>query len=160
MLRKNKVSLLRTESENSVFPQAMKNGVIIFKTCLFSKECAFYEMDIFCSVILSWPALTLWDKPLPNLTQNNVYVLTMNYPPSLSWIYILHTSYWPDWSHCLTRWFLSQLKEADLSSSKSACRKCGHLTQASSIRATQSSYSHRHIFKIPSHYVGDRLYPR
>lgn len=44
---------------------------------------AFARTDIFCSVIL-----TLWNKPVPNITQNNMNAL-MNYAPSLPCIYIL-----------------------------------------------------------------------
>lgn len=50
--------------------------------------CASFKKDIFCSVILYWPVLTLWNKPLPNITQYNMYALTMNYAPSLPCIYI------------------------------------------------------------------------
>ncbi len=46
------------------------------------------KMDYFCSMILSCPALTLWNKTLPNITQNNMYNLTVNYAPSLPYIYI------------------------------------------------------------------------
>lgn len=37
-------------------------------------------------------ACALWNKLLPNITQNNMYALTMNYAPYPVFI----PSYWPD----------------------------------------------------------------
>lgn len=47
--------------------------------CLF-KDRYFLQHDHF------WA--TLWNKPLPIITKNNMYALTMNYAPSLLCIYI------------------------------------------------------------------------
>lgn len=62
--------------------------------------CAFSKMDIFCSVILSWPALTLWNKPLLNITLNNMCSLTMNYS-SLPCIYIFILAWSAPLSHSI-----------------------------------------------------------